>query len=80
MSKQSELRSVLETVGVVIGSLVIGIVIIVTATKKYDSPKPADVIVEKEVQENVKSSDQGPLSFQNIKTIEDVYKKHSFIV
>ena len=34
-------------------SLVIGIVIIVTATKKYDSPKPADVIVEKEVQENV---------------------------
>ena len=34
MSKQSELRSVLETVGVVIGSLVIGIVIIVTATKK----------------------------------------------
>lgn len=53
MSKQSELRSVLETVGVVIGSLVIGIVIIVTATKKYDSPKQADVIVEKEVQENV---------------------------
>ena len=33
----------------------------------------------KEVQENVKSSDQGPLSFQNINTIEEVYKKHSFI-
>jgi len=53
MSKQSELRSLLETVGVVIGSLVIAIVIIVVATKKYDSPKPVEEVVKTDGQENV---------------------------
>jgi len=53
MSNQSELRSLLETVGVVIGSLVIAIVIIVVATKKYDSPKPVEEVVKTDGQENV---------------------------
>ena len=53
MSNQSELRSLLETVGVVIGSLIIAIVIIVVATKKYDSPKPVEEVVKTDGQENV---------------------------
>jgi len=36
MSKGTELRSVLETVGVVIGSLVGAIILIVFATTKYE--------------------------------------------
>ena len=45
MSKEnSHLRSVLETVGVVVGSFIFAMVVIVLATKK-DSPEPAPKVV-----------------------------------
>ena len=46
MSKQSELRSLLETVFVVIGSLIGAIIIITLATSKPDSSDTATMIVE----------------------------------
>ncbi|MDC0423173.1 c-type cytochrome [Methylophilaceae bacterium] len=45
MSKGTELRSVLETVGVVIGSLVGAIILIVFATTKYEPSESPDKIV-----------------------------------
>jgi cytochrome c5 len=54
MSKQSELRSVLETVFVVIGTLVGAIIIITFATTKSDSEDTSVNVVEnKPVEENV---------------------------
>ena len=46
MSKQSELRSLLETVFVVIGSLIGAIIIITLATSKPDSSDTGTMIVE----------------------------------
>lgn len=45
MSKGTELRSVLETVGVVIGSLVGAIILIVFATTKYEPSESLNKIV-----------------------------------
>ena len=45
MSKGTELRSILETVGVVIGSLVGAIILIVFATTKYEPSEPLNKIV-----------------------------------
>ena len=54
MSKQSELRSLLETVFVVIGTLVGAIIIITFATTKSDTEDTAVKVVEnKPVEENV---------------------------
>jgi len=51
MSKEnSNLKSVLETVGVVVGSFIFAIVVIVAATKK-DSPEPTKNVVENTVVE-----------------------------
>ena len=54
MSKQSELRSLLETVFVVIGTLVGAIIIITFATTKSDTEDTTVKVVEnKPVEENV---------------------------
>ncbi|MDG2253192.1 MAG: c-type cytochrome [Methylophilaceae bacterium] len=55
MSKRTELRSLLETVGVVIGSIVGAIVLIVFATTKYEPSEPANstVVEAKPSSENV---------------------------
>ena len=45
MSKGTELRSILETVGVVIGSLVGAIILIVFATTKYEPSESSNKIV-----------------------------------
>ena len=46
MSKEnSHLKSILETVGVVVGSFIFAMVVIVAATKK-DSPEPTPKVVE----------------------------------
>ncbi|HCK03912.1 MAG TPA: cytochrome c5 family protein, partial [Methylophilaceae bacterium] len=46
MSKGTELRSLLETVGVVIGSLVGAILLITFATTKHDAADSSAMIVE----------------------------------
>ena len=55
MSKGSELRSVLETVGVVIGSLVGAIILIVFATTKYEPSESSNKMVgeKKPTSENI---------------------------
>ena len=54
MSKNNELRSVIETVGVVIGSFVAAVVLIILLTKDYSSNEAApDKIVEASTTEPV---------------------------
>jgi hypothetical protein len=54
MSKQSELRSLLETVFVVIGTFVGAIIIITLATSKSDPvEEPVKVVEKTQVEENV---------------------------
>ena len=55
MSEKRKLKDILETVGVVIGSLAGGIIIITAATTKYDFSQPEDSkVVENNTQENIK--------------------------
>ena len=63
MSKEnSQLKSILETVGVVVGSLIFAMVVIVTATKK-DSPEPTPKVVENTVvEEKVAEADVKPVA------------------
>ena len=63
MSKEnSNLKSVLETVGVVVGSFIFAIVVIVAATKK-DSPEPTKNVVENTVvEEKVAEADVKPVA------------------
>lgn len=63
MSKEnSHLRSVLETVGVVVGSFIFAIVVIVAATKK-DNPEPTKNVVENTVvEEKVAEADVKPVA------------------
>jgi cytochrome c5 len=63
MSKEnSNLKSVLETVGVVIGSFIFAMVVIVAATKK-DSPEPTKNVVENTVvEEKVAEADVKPVA------------------
>ena len=63
MSKEnSNLKSVLETVGVVIGSFIFAMVVIVAVTKK-DSPEPAKNVVENTVvEEKVAEADVKPVA------------------
>jgi len=63
MSKEnSHLRSVLETVGVVVGSFIFAIVVIVAATKK-ENPEPTKNVVENTVvEENVAEADVKPVA------------------
>ena len=63
MSKEnSQLKSILETVGVVVGSLIFAMVVIVTATKK-DSPEPTPKVVENTVvEERVAEADVKPVA------------------
>ena len=63
MSKEnSNLRSVLETVGVVVGSFIFAIVVIVAATKK-DNPEPTKNVVENTVvEEKVAEADVKPVA------------------
>ena len=63
MSKEnSQLKSILETVGVVVGSLIFAMVVIVIATKK-DSPEPTPKVVENTVvEEKVAEADVKPVA------------------
>ncbi len=63
MSKEnSQLKSILETVGVVVGSLIFAMVVIVAATKK-DSPEPTPKVVENTVvEEKVAEADVKPVA------------------
>jgi cytochrome c5 len=63
MSKEnSHLRSVLETVGVVVGSFIFAIVVIVAATKK-ENPEPTKNVVENTVvEEKVAEADVKPVA------------------
>ena len=55
MSEKRKLKDILETVGVVIGSLAGAIIIITAATTKYDFSQPEDSkVVENNTQENIK--------------------------
>ena len=55
MSQKRKLKDILETIGVVVGSLVGGIVIITTATAKYDFSQPEESkVVENNTQEDIK--------------------------
>ena len=55
MSEKRKLKDILETVGVVIGSLAGAIIIITAATTKYDFSQPEDSkVVESNTQENIK--------------------------
>jgi len=55
MSEKRKLKDILETIGVVVGSLVGAIIIITAATTKYDFSKPEETkIVENNTQENIK--------------------------
>ena len=54
MSEKRKLKDILETIGVVVGSLVGGIVIITTATAKYDFSQPEESkVVENNTQEDI---------------------------
>ena len=63
MSKEnSNLKSVLETVGVVVGSFIFAIAVIVAATKK-DNPEPTKNVVENTVvEEKVAEADVKPVA------------------
>jgi cytochrome c5 len=63
MSKEnSHLKSILETVGVVVGSFIFAMVVIVAATKK-DSPEPTPKVVENTViEERVAEADVKPVA------------------
>ena len=63
MSKEnSHLKSMLETVGVVVGSFIFAIVVIVAATKK-ESPEPTTNVVENTVvEEKVAEADVKPVA------------------
>ena len=63
MSKEnSHLKSILETVGVVVGSLIFAMVVIVIATKK-DSPEPTPKVVQNTVvEEKVAEADVKPVA------------------
>ena len=63
MSKEnSHLKSILETVGVVVGSFIFAMVVIVAATKK-DSPEPTPKVVENTVvEEKVAEADVKPVA------------------
>ena len=73
MSKEnSHLKSILETVGVVVGSFIFAMVVIVAATKK-DSPEPTPKVVENTVVEekvaeatSEKTGDSGSISGEKI--------------
>jgi cytochrome c5 len=55
MSEKRKLKDILETIGVVVGSLVGGIVIITSATAKYDFSQPEESkVVENNTQEDIK--------------------------
>ena len=55
MSEKRKLKDILETVGVVIGSLAGAIIIITAATTKYDFSQPEESkVVENNTQENIK--------------------------
>ena len=55
MSEKRKLKDILETIGVVIGSLAGAIIIITAATTKYDFSQPEDSkVVENNTQENIK--------------------------
>ena len=55
MSEKRKLKDILETVGVVVGSLAGAIIIITVATTKYDFSQPEDSkVVENNTQENIK--------------------------
>jgi len=55
MSEKRKLKDILETVGVVVGSLAGAIIIITAATTKYDFSQPEDSkVVENNTQENIK--------------------------
>ena len=69
MSKQSELRSLLETVFVVIGTLVGAIIIITFATTKSDTEDTTVKVVEnKPVEENVQPVAEVKLAENNTAT------------
>ena len=55
MSQKRKLKDILETIGVVIGSLAGAIIIITAATTKYDFSQPEESkVVENNTQENIK--------------------------
>ena len=55
MSEKRKLKGILETIGVVVGSLAGAIIIITAATTKYDFSQPEDSkVVENNTQENIK--------------------------
>ena len=74
MSKEnSQLKSILETVGVVVGSLIFAMVVIVAATKK-DSPEPTPKVVENTVvEEKVAEADVKPVA--EVKVAEAISDK-----
>ena len=74
MSKEnSQLKSILETVGVVVGSLIFAMVVIVAATKK-DSPEPTPKVVENTVvEEKVAEADVKPVA--EVKVAEAISEK-----
>ena len=63
MSKEnSHLKSILETVGVVVGSFIFAMIVIVAATKK-DSPEPTPKVVQNTVvEEKVAEADVKPVA------------------
>jgi len=72
MSKQGELRSILETTGVVIGSLVLGIVIIVTATSRSDKELPEPkLVVETQQQQNMRPVAEVKVATNKAETFSD---------
>ena len=79
MSKQSELRSLLETVFVVIGTLVGAIIIITFATTKSDTEDTAVKVVEnKPVEENVQPVAEVKVA-ENISTTDNNSEENSLI-
>tara|TARA_B100000768_G_scaffold144870_1_gene137510 strand:+ start:19 stop:507 length:489 start_codon:yes stop_codon:yes gene_type:complete len=74
MSKEnSHLKSILETVGVVVGSLIFAIVVIVAATKK-DSTEPTPKVVENTVLEE-KASEANVKPVAEVKVAEAATEK-----
>ena len=79
MSKQSELRSLLETVFVVIGTLVGAIIIITFATTKSDTEDTTVKVVEnKPVEENVQPVAEVKVA-ENISTTDNNSEENSLI-
>ena len=76
MSKQSELRSLLETVFVVIGTFVGAIIIITLATSKSDPVDESVKVVEKtQVEENVQPVAEVKLAENNTPTDNNSQEK-----